>query len=88
MVFLAKQKQASYASWIAAALQAVMLPLLLPGTARPSFSLAPEISEADRLAVDNIVKISDFLTGAHSWKPQVHHYVLQMSKDMSAISCI
>ena len=44
-------------------LQGIMLPLLLPGSARPFFRLAPEISQSDRVAVDNVVKISDFLTG-------------------------
>ena len=45
-------------------LQQVMLPLLLPGSSRVFYPLAPEISRADRTAVDNVVKISNFLTGA------------------------
>ena len=45
-------------------MQRVMLPLLLPGSSRLFYPLAPEVSKADRTAVDNVVKISNFLTGA------------------------
>ena len=40
-----------------------MLPLLLPGSARLFYPLSPDVSMSDRIAVDNVVKISNFLTG-------------------------
>ena len=48
---------------LAPCVQTVMLPLLLPGSSRLFYPLSPEVSSADRIAVDNVVKISNFLTG-------------------------
>lgn len=43
-------------------LQSAMVPILLPGVRQSFFPLAPRVSEEDKLVVENVTKIVNFLT--------------------------
>ena len=47
-------------------LQSAVVPVPFPGSQRLLYPLAPEVTQADELAVANVVKVADFLLGGQA----------------------
>jgi aarF domain-containing kinase len=67
-------------------LESAMVPILIPGVKKSIFPLAPSLTEEDKLVVNNVTKILQFLTQGQSLTSFLLPSPADMAKRNSALA--